>query len=669
MAPARKKSKPNGDVPTEQTDQSMPNREETPSRPAPIDTPKAASSNAQPSPRPSSWYSGGSWRAKASPVAQIARESISVAKGATTEASEESSRRPSQSVSKSVRGSRKSVPLVAEATRVHATSDSGDKSRPRFASEEKPKGADGASETKEEVKVPTVVEDPAPLPPVPQSLDVDNDAKSVKSADGHAARPQSGAWFGWWSRPDGYGSDGEKLKGSNKRTEETEEASNTPLPGTPAEEPADVELNKPANPGSPTATAVQSDSNAATSTAQWEGLQPEMGVNHTASRSWFGLWSTAQNQQAADEAEVSQHTEAQAPQASAPEITVSAEPAEAEQVTKPDDPATKHDSKDTDEPPKSSGWAFWSTDRPKDAAPTPGGTQREIGQLAVADTPSQSHPEAAQFNEQREQQQQQPPPKLDVKRAGSLLRPKRGRNEKAKESSGESSTPTPTDSSAQTPAVSQIPTPADTPPREVSEAPKPVQRGKQRDSRPNLILPSFNDTYPMAASPGYVERLSNYLAQTLRIAPPLAQSNHVYRTSQSPVKIKKAIAIGVHGFFPAPLIQKVLGQPTGTSIRFSNYAAASIKTWCQERQPEVKDVEIEKVALECEGTIADRVSTLWKLMLNWLSHLRQADFILVACHSQGVPVAFMLIAKLIQLGCLSPHVRLGVCAMAGINGT
>ncbi|KAI7323080.1 hypothetical protein KC315_g8598 [Hortaea werneckii] len=50
-----------------------------------------------------------------------------------------------------------------------------------------------------------------------------------------------------------------------------------------------------------------------------------------------------------------------------------------------------------------------------------------------------------------------------------------------------------------------------------------------------------------------------------------------------------------------------------------------------------------------------------------MSHLRQADFILIACHSQGVPVAFMLIAKLIQLGCLSPNVRLGVCAMAGIN--
>jgi hypothetical protein len=150
-------------------------------------------------------------------------------------------------------------------------------------------------------------------------------------------------------------------------------------------------------------------------------------------------------------------------------------------------------------------------------------------------------------------------------------------------------------------------------------------------------------------------------------AQPMPQSIHVYKSSPSP-KIKKAVALGIHGFFPGALIQKFIGQPRGTSVRLSNYAATAIKTWCSEYQGDGKDeVEIEKVSLEGEGTIADRVNTLWKLLLNWLSHLRQADFILVACHSQGVPVAFMLLAKLIQLGALSSNVRLGVCAMAGIN--
>ena len=698
MAPARKKSKPNTDAPIEQQQQPEPSESsqpaqqkqqavETPTKPKPLDTSKATTPSTQQSPRPGSWYNGGSWRAKASPVAQIARESISVAKGATSESSVEASRRPSQSVSKSLRGSRKSIPLAAEATRVHATSDASDKSRPRLPSEEKLKGVDGASvtkEPKEEVKEPAVVAvaEPAPLPPEPQPMDANKDAESVRSADTQAAQAQNASWFGWWSRPDGYdGSDGERMKEDIKRRElVTEEASHTPLPGTPVEEHSDMQKDGSADSGTAKVAEIGKDTTASP-TAQWEGLQPEMSTNNRSSRSWFGLWSSAQNEQAAAEAqEASKKSDKQDQQApaeiqpskpdgkadQAPEITVSVEPASTEQGKQSDEPAKK-DAKEIEERPKSSGWAFWSSSRAEsEQAPTPGGTQKEVGELAVADTPSQSHPEAAQFNEQRDQQQQ---PESAVKRTGSLLKPNRGRQDKVKDSPASSSAPSlsPAGSKPQTPAVSQIPTPADTPPRDDSEAPKAVQRGKLPQLRPNLILPSFQDTYPQAPSPGYLERLSSYLAQSLRIAPPEVSANHIYRVSPSPVKVKKAIAIGVHGFFPAPLIQRVLGQPTGTSIRFANYAAASVKMWCQENQPDVKDVDIEKVALEGEGFIADRVTTLWKLLLNWMGQLRQADFILFACHSQGVPVTFMLLAKLIQLGCLSPNVKIGLCAMAGIN--
>lgn len=134
--------------------------------------------------------------------------------------------------------------------------------------------------------------------------------------------------------------------------------------------------------------------------------------------------------------------------------------------------------------------------------------------------------------------------------------------------------------------------------------------------------------------------------------------------SPVPPRIQNALAIGVHGYFPAPLIQKVLGPPTGTSVRFANGAAAAIQEYTEKRG---YSCEIEKVALEGEGMIADRVDALWKLLLNWLDQIRKADFILVACHSQGVPVAIMLVAKLLELKCLSPYVRIGVCAMAGVN--
>ncbi|KAL8943807.1 MAG: hypothetical protein Q9211_000850 [Gyalolechia sp. 1 TL-2023] len=112
-----------------------------------------------------------------------------------------------------------------------------------------------------------------------------------------------------------------------------------------------------------------------------------------------------------------------------------------------------------------------------------------------------------------------------------------------------------------------------------------------------------------------------------------------------------------------PLIRSVLGQPTGTSIRFADGAATAIQNWTRARGYECT---IEKVALEGEGRIIERVNMLWKLLLNWMDNIRQADLVMVACHSQGVPVAIMLIAKLIEFGCIQ-DARIGVCAMAGVN--
>lgn len=92
-------------------------------------------------------------------------------------------------------------------------------------------------------------------------------------------------------------------------------------------------------------------------------------------------------------------------------------------------------------------------------------------------------------------------------------------------------------------------------------------------------------------------------------------------------------------------------------------AASAIKKWTSDHGYEC---DIEKISLEGEGRIAERVSLLWKLLLNWMEEIRKADFILFACHSQGVPVTIMLIAKLIAFGCLDAA-RVGVCAMAGVN--
>jgi hypothetical protein len=614
-----------------------------------------------------SWY-GGSWKLKSSPLTQTARESISVAQGVTSEALAESgkqiveaSKRPGQYVTKNMRGSRKSIPVLAETTKTHATSDASDKSRSRLVSQEKLKSLDGVEDGKGRMTAPiaatatapavapterkTAVED-APLPPEP-TLEgaVADDSKSIagRSIASISQRPQSGLWWGWWSRPDEYDGD---LPKSDANDKQLDEATSTPLPGTPNNEIDTTAIStakpEPAGAGDPAPEANT-------------GPSPERSAKTGSARSWFGLWSSAQNEQAAIDEQAIQEPQQRPP----PEVTVSADgtPESILDDTLTGKPDDKPDDKPDNADHTASGWAFWSTDKTRTQATTPGGTQKQIGELAVADTPSQSHPEAAQFNEQRDGAKAKP------KRNGSLLGRKRANLDKP-EQSGESPATTPVSTPRSSTPVGPV---GGLPTKEEKNEIKPVQRGKAPiQTRPNLILPEFVTTYPTVRHPSYLEKASQYVAETLRIVDPKPPPRHVFKTTVKP-RIKQATALGIHGHFPPSIVRGILGQPTGTSIRFANYGAAAIKTWCEANQPEIKDVEIEKVALEGEGHVSDRVDTLWKLMLNWLSHLRQADFILVCCHSQGVPVAISLMAKLIQLGCLSPNARIGVCAMAGIN--
>ena len=567
---------------------------------------------------------------------------------------------------------------------MHAVSDAGDKSRPPRLSgggEKAEAGPveEGKGEEQEEVKTAdeaAVTLEEAPLPPDPVVAPVEEgDAKSVEMA----VKPQAATWFGWWSRPDGYDTDGEKAVAVPSVAPLEVEASTTPLPGSPLQKPADLKA------AAEDVVATEQSTSDTVATAQVDGPQPEMTVNSTYSRSWFGLWSSAQNEQAVAEAQIDnpadKPVETDTKAVEAPEITISAEPeVPATAVKSTETPSTAAEiAKPPDERPKASGWAFWSTDKPASRAPSPGSTQKEVGELAVADTPSQSHPEVAQFNEEQRAEEEQ-----KVQAASKAPSLKRGRGEKAKAKSkvttpAETSSTTLLDagistlapSQGPTPSISQVPTPVATPPREESNAPQPIQRGTKTTPQtiPNLILPPLTEVYTPIPHQTYTQRLSAYVAASLRLpgsVPPPLPPSQIHLTAHN-TKIHRAIAIGIHGFFPAPLLQKVLGQPTGTSIRFAAYAASAIKTFCATHQPNSPPPEIERVALEGEGIIADRVSTLWNLLLNWLSHLRSADFILLAAHSQGVPVTLMLVAKLLQLGCLAPGVRIAVCAMAGIN--
>jgi len=90
------------------------------------------------------------------------------------------------------------------------------------------------------------------------------------------------------------------------------------------------------------------------------------------------------------------------------------------------------------------------------------------------------------------------------------------------------------------------------------------------------------------------------------------------------------------------------------------HAEAAIRRWADAHGS--TGCKISEVALEAEGKIAERVDKLWKSLLNSIDDIRSADFIMVACHSQGVPVGVMLVAKLIEFGVVSSS-RIGICAM------
>lgn len=325
-------------------------------------------------------------------------------------------------------------------------------------------------------------------------------------------------------------------------------------------------------------------------------------------RSWFGMWPYAQA------SPVNEHRKTE---------TVSLSPHESsppEAVTSTEETSGNDSTPDVFSPAKnpagggkSTGWAFWSRERSANASST--SLSQEVGQLAVTNTPSQQHPRRASIRIEDRKSASAPEARAD--------------NEDAKVT-------------------------GERPP--LRSRPNAAQKNLQSNI-PNLVLPSFQDTYKAQENLSMMRQLARYF----NLYKPLT-TNKIHRLPE-PARVRKCLAVGVHGYFPAPLIRTVLGQPTGTSIKFANCAAHAIRSWSNQHG---YDCSIEKIALEGEGRIAERVDVLWKLLLNWIEEIRQADFILLACHSQGVPVTIMLVEKLLNFGCVS-SARIGICAMAGVN--
>lgn len=406
----------------------------------------------------------------------------------------------------------------------------------------------------------------------------------------------------------------------------------------------------------------------ATGPEQSTGPAPQQPASPKAeahASSWFSFWGST------PQAEPPQVTEESTPSPSVPKMPSDKEP---EDTPMHDAPPAVPEAPVTSPPPSvGSTWAFWSRDvHPKPAGKPSEETQTGPGELAVIGQGSEAHPEHAQgldmaSPENAAQGNAQPSkavpkePKTKLGLAATIrgkkskrLRPQSMDLDESPITSG-TSTPQPVASSKASVAesVPDSPTKTTTPTKQATTPETPTKAAP-----PNLLLPSFGSTYRMKDNPTIIQQITKLLLRTRQ-----APANHVFRVKETP-KIKKAIAIGVHGLFPASYLRPLIGQPTGTSLRFASLCAESIRRWADAHG--CPDCEIEKVALEGEGKIASRVDNLWKLLLNWIEQLRNADLIILACHSQGVPVAVMLLAKLIDLGIIT-NARIGVCAMGKIS--
>ena len=241
-------------------------------------------------------------------------------------------------------------------------------------------------------------------------------------------------------------------------------------------------------------------------------------------RSWFGLWRAANS------------VEEEVPKEEIP-VKVAEDPEDHA-------PRESPTSKTGEQPPAGSSWAFWYNAPKKNTA-------EDSGQLAVAGEDSQNRPEPARVLSMDNVETKKTDTKKDTK-----IQDKKGKSNKRERPAStevdEHSQQTPPSKKA---TLSPTSTPASTSP-------------------PNHLIPSVRNTYRLAEDPSIIQQLARLVLRNQQ-----RSAKHVFLT-KTPPKIKKAIAIGIHGLLPPQMLQAVIGKPSGTSMRFAKNAAAAIKKVC-----------------------------------------------------------------------------------------
>jgi hypothetical protein len=582
------------------------------------------------------WYS--SWSRKSAATAELAKQSASNDEQAETASimsdrtitpRRSSTRSASLAMTLGKTGSTRSLPVDATTSKIHATSDARSPTRKNSKQIESP------------TKDTTSHQEPQ-IGPAAAEQAKSTDAKEIPTDPGKphgtVRRSRQSGWFGWLAKEE------EETGGQTSSTEA---------------EPGTTKDSSKANDDEDSQGLQSGGQNDATNRIEADKCTPNQSQSPPSGsqkRSWLQMLGS-DGPQKATSAPTGSSTDESKASPSQPEGT---------KAQKDETAPTKQADVPTSPPPplpgdanKSAGWVFWSRDKDTRSKQTSSDPKAHQGEIAISDTPSEHQPKRTSISLPDEN-------RPDPKTIAAMASPKTAKAD-AKSTKAESIRSVERPQTPMQAKDTTKPTPKVTKKTESKNAsavaveqdgtPRPASPAPSRRGAENQLLPAFHDTLHLHQSPSLLQQLSRLLYYTKEPEP-----KHLSLVKDPP-RLKNALAIGVHGFFPGPMVRTLIGQPTGTSIKFADMAAKSIRKWTNAHG---YDCEVKTAALEGEGKIGERVDLLWKLLLNWIDEIRKSDFVMVACHSQGVPVAVMLVAKLIQFGCVNAA-RVGICAMAGVS--
>ncbi|KAL9537009.1 hypothetical protein MBANPS3_012166 [Mucor bainieri] len=226
------------------------------------------------------------------------------------------------------------------------------------------------------------------------------------------------------------------------------------------------------------------------------------------------------------------------------------------------------------------------------------------------------------------------------------------------------------------------------PPSETEQQPAPEEPQQRKPpvapSRHNVVLPTFKSQFNKATVPYHDSNTSLFskainainsiiFAQKSAIDDDWQEINRLSTMLDSlkaDISSKRIVIIGVHGWFPMKLVRSMVGEPTGTSVKFCEQMTAAVKKYFEETHNiTIPDESIVNIPLQWEGKVLERVEKLYSFIeSDYRKIIEDADIILWATHSQGTPVSAILLRKLIEEGIIQVN-KQPICmlAMAGIS--